>query len=100
MSAATGFERKWGQGVVDAGFTMVPNHLIAANGFLSVEERVSPTEMFLLLQLLSVWWNASDMPFPSKATLAKRLGLKSTRQVQRALGSLRKARTDRAKNAV
>lgn len=79
---------KWGAEVVAAGFTITPTHLLAANAFLPVERHLSPTEMLVLLNLLSAWWQADKLPFPSKATLAKRIGLKSTRQIQRALSSL------------
>ena len=87
MNAKT--EEKWGSGVVAGGFTIVPNHLVAINQYLPSARRISPTEMFVLLQILSAWWAADKLPFPSKATIAARTDL-SERQVQRAISSLEK----------
>jgi hypothetical protein len=79
--------RKWGSDVVSAGFTSLPNHLLSINQFVSKESRLTPTELLTLFQILSTWWHAEQLPFPSKTTIAKRLGL-SPRQVQRALNGL------------
>jgi hypothetical protein len=79
--------RKWGSDVVSAGFTSLPNHLLSINQFVRKEGRLTPTELLTLFQILSAWWHADRLPFPSKATIAKRLGL-SPRQVQRALNGL------------
>jgi DeoR/GlpR family transcriptional regulator of sugar metabolism len=43
----------------------------------------------LLLQLADYWWHRAQMPFPSKAALAERMGL-SQRQIQRYLTELEK----------
>lgn len=80
-------KEKWGASVVNAGFTILPNHLLALNQYLDVEKRVTPTEMFVLLQVLIAWWSADRLPYPSKASMAARTAL-STRQVQRALAAL------------
>lgn len=80
---------KWGKAVVDAGFTILPNHLVAINQFLDKSRQLTPTEMFVLLQVLLAWWSADRLPFPSKAAISARTGL-SPRQVQRALASLEK----------
>jgi predicted transcriptional regulator len=79
--------RKWGSDVASAGFTSLPNHLLSINQFVRKENRLTPTELLTLFQILSAWWHADRLPFPSKATIAKRLGL-SPRQVQRALNGL------------
>lgn len=78
---------KWGAVTAGAGFTIVPNHLLVINQFVDKEKAISPTEMFVLMHILSAWWSAERLPFPSKATIANRAGL-SARQVQRALSSL------------
>jgi DNA-binding MarR family transcriptional regulator len=80
-------EEKWGAEPMRAGFTLLPNHFLALNQFLPDERQMSPTEMLVLLQILSSWWSKERLPFPSKATIATRSGL-SPRQVQRALTSL------------
>lgn len=80
---------RWGKAVVDAGFTVLPNHLIAMNRFLPPEMRISPTAFVVLAQILVNWWSREEHPFPSKASIAERAGL-SERQVQRALTELEK----------
>lgn len=80
-------QEKWGSSALEAGFTIIPNHLLAMNQYLPVERQVSPTEMLVLLQILLAWWSSDRLPFPSKAAIAARAAL-STRQVQRALSAL------------
>jgi hypothetical protein len=82
-------QEKWGKEVIEAGFTILPNHFVAINQFLDADRKLTPTEMFVLLQVLLAWWSASRLPFPSKAAISARTGL-SPRQVQRALASLEK----------
>lgn len=79
--------KKWGRGPIDAGFTIIPNHLLSVNQFLPEDRRLTPTELIVLFQVLSSWWSPERMPFPSKATIAKRTDL-SPRQVQRAISAL------------
>lgn len=80
---------KWGSSLASTGFTILPNQLLTYNSKAAENERISPSEFFVLCQLLLHWWSARDMPFPSKATISDRTGL-SARQVQRTLGSLEK----------
>lgn len=80
-------KEKWGAITASAGFTIVPNHLLSINQFVSEDKMISPTEMIVLMHILSAWWSADRLPFPSKATIGDRAGL-SARQVQRALSSL------------
>ena len=82
-------QKKWGDGVAKGGFTILPNHLIAYNQFVDEAAQISPTEFVILCQILFHWWGESQMPFPSKQTLALRSGI-SSRQVQRTLMSLEK----------
>lgn len=87
MDSMAATKEKWGVAAAAAGFTIIPNHLLAINQYVPKERRLSPTEFFVIAQVLSAWWSADRLPFPSKATLARRTGL-SSRQVQRALASL------------
>lgn len=80
-------EQKWGTEAARAGFTIMPNHLIAYNQFVPESERLSASEFFVLAQILKHWWSEQDKPFPSKASISNRTGL-SPRQIQRILGSL------------
>lgn len=89
MAEDTSYEatKKWGDDALQAGFTILPNHLIAINQFLPSSQRLSPTEIIVLLNVVSFWWGAEKMPFPSNTTLALRCGI-SPRQVQRAIKTL------------
>jgi hypothetical protein len=80
-------QKKWGESVAKGGFTILPNHLIAYNQFTDEASQISPSEFVILCQILFHWWGESQMPFPSKQTLAVRSGI-SSRQVQRTLLSL------------
>lgn len=78
---------KWGRDVVSAGFAQVPNYLLRFNQFTSDEDRLSPTELLLLIELAGTWWKKDDLPFPSMKTLAIRCGT-SERQILRAVKRL------------
>lgn len=81
------FEMRWGTNVAEHGFTMVPTMLFWMQARLGLS---SPQSM-VLLQILSHWFDNKSLPWPSKNTIAKRLGIKP-RQVQRILGDLEKAK--------
>ncbi|WP_230190534.1 helix-turn-helix domain-containing protein [Sphingobium sp. CECT 9361] len=89
MDGVLSSQEKWGLEAIAAGFTVLPNHFLALNQFVEEEKSLSPTEMIVMLQILSAWWSKDRLPFPSKATIATRSGL-SPRQVQRAITSLEK----------
>ena len=76
-------QRKWGAAVIKLGFCVIPSLLVRAQRRLAL----SPTQLAVLIQLSDYWWDASRKPFPSKKTLADRLGL-SPRQVQRHIADL------------
>lgn len=69
-------EDKFGAPVMKLGFTLIPNLLLQAQGRL----KISPVQLTVLAQLFQHWWNADDDPFPSKETIARRLG-KSERTI-------------------
>jgi predicted transcriptional regulator len=71
-------EKKWGKAVMSHGYCLFPAILLQAQGRLGVNAQ----EMVVLLQLAEHWWKASSKVFPSKDTIAQRVGL-STKQVQR-----------------
>jgi len=79
-------EKKWGRAVMDYGYSMVPSLIFHAQARLGL----SPTQLVVLLHLADYWWHRDHRPFPSKAALAERMGLKS-RQIQRYLTELEKA---------
>lgn len=76
-------EKKWGKAVMDLGYCIFPAILLQAQGRLGV----SAQEMITLLQLAEHWWKADSKVFPSKDTIAERVGL-STKQVQRHIKAL------------
>lgn len=80
-------QEKWGREVAERGFAQVPNYLLLLNSFVEEEERLTPVELLVLIQLVGAWWDKDDLPFPSMATLAVRSGV-SERQVQRAVARL------------
>ena len=52
--------------------------------------RLTPTQLAVLMHLADYWWDVDRKPYPSKQTLAERLG-KSPRQVQRIIAELEAA---------
>lgn len=78
-------EDKWTAQVMKLGFTPLPSLLLRAQARLGL----TPEQLNTLLQIVEHWWEADKLPFPSKETLARRMG-KSPRQVQRYLTQLEK----------
>lgn len=63
-------ERKWGKDSLKAGFTMLPNMLFLRQRVLGLDS----LDLNILLVLLSHWWHAENLPFPSKQTIADAIG--------------------------
>jgi DNA-binding HxlR family transcriptional regulator len=77
-------ERKWGREVMDAKkFCIFPSLLLHAQARL----KMTPTHLALVMHLIDFWWDADRKPWPSKNTLAERVGL-SPRHVQRQMAEL------------
>ena len=87
MSDKTDLGEKWGEKVAIRGCAQSPNYLLLINQFLDEDNRLSPLELLLLIQISAAWWRKTEMPFPSVRTLASRCGA-SERQVLRALAAL------------
>ncbi|MBP2233131.1 hypothetical protein J2847_006466 [Azospirillum agricola] len=77
---------KWGKAVMDIGFSIIPSLIFRAQHRLGL----NPTQLAVVLQLADFWWESGRKPYPSKAALAQRLGIKE-RQVQRYIAELEKA---------
>ena len=86
LRATKASERKWGKAVMGLGFCIVPSLLLRAQRRL----RLTPTQLAVLMHLADYWWDVDRKPYPSKRTLAERLG-KSPRQVQRIIAELEAA---------
>ncbi|MBQ4823960.1 helix-turn-helix domain-containing protein [Leisingera sp. HS039] len=78
--------RKWGKATIDLGYTVIPSALLRGQARLGI----GPNELAVLLHLLDHWWRPDEMPWPSKKTIAERLGV-STKTVQRAIVGLEQA---------
>lgn len=79
--------KKWGAAVAERGFSQVPNYLLLLNQFIDKDNRLSPLELLILIELSGSWWKKEEQPFPSMRTLATRCGT-SERQVLRAVTRL------------
>jgi predicted transcriptional regulator len=75
---------KWKE-VTSQGMTSLPTLLFVAQAELGLK----PTQLNVLLQLLSFWYTPERKPFPRKSVIAARTGL-TERQVQRTIASLKK----------
>lgn len=60
-------ERKWGKALIDAGWTAMPNIILKRQKQLGLD----PLDLNIILHLMSYWWKAGELPYPSKKTLAK-----------------------------
>jgi len=79
-------EKKWTKALMKAGYTILPNVIIERQKALGL----SPTELNVLLHLISFWWYADNPPFPSKKTIADAMQVSSS-TVQRAVRRLESA---------
>lgn len=75
--------KKWGKVTMDANYTVIPCALLRGQARLGI----GPNELAVLIHLIDHWWRPDAMPWPSKATIAERLGV-STKTVQRAIADL------------
>lgn len=77
---------KWPKSTMALGYANIPTLLFWGQARLGL----SSEELNVLLQLISHWWSNEKHPHPSKDSIAERMG-KSSRMVQRYIGSLEKA---------
>jgi len=79
--------RIWGLPVIKLGYTALPSVLIQAQSRLGV----TPLQFNILAQLLDYWRDPNRAPFPSKAELAARIGVKP-KTIQTNIRALEKAK--------
>lgn len=77
--------QKWGKETMAANYTVIPCALLRGQARL----HIGPNELAVLIHLIDHWWRPDAMPWPSKRTIAERLGV-SSKSVQRAIASLEK----------
>lgn len=82
---ARALSQKWGKETMAANYTVIPCALLRGQARL----HIGPNELAVLIHLIDHWWRPDTMPWPSKQTLAGRLGV-STKTVQRAIVNLEK----------
>lgn len=73
---------KWGDAAA-VGFSQIPDTLLKAQHVMGI----SPIELNVLLNLISFWWKADDQPYPSSASIAKRMGVQP-RTIQKTIKSM------------
>lgn len=79
-------ELKWGKAVVDYGFTVLPTLLLQGQQRLGL----SAMQLNVLMQLLDHWWDPTSKIYPSKRTIAERIGV-TPRSVQKTIAALEQA---------
>jgi DNA-binding transcriptional ArsR family regulator len=79
-------DRKWGKDVAGLGYTSIPSLLLLAPRRLGL----SPTQLAIVVVLADYWWAPENQPWPSKADICDRIGLKP-RQLQRHIAEMEDA---------
>lgn len=85
MQEVEHIQDRWGTSVTTgaAGFTAVPSVLIRYQSAINL----SSVELVVLLNLITHWWRADELPYVRPTTIANRMGV-DRRTVERALRSL------------
>lgn len=63
--------KKWGQALMDAGWTCIPSTVILRQRALGLDS----VDMNIILIIAAHWWHASNLPFPSKKLIAQTIGI-------------------------
>lgn len=63
--------RKFGNDLIEAGYTILPSILITRQKALGLD----PIHINILLVLMTYWWTADTLPYPSKKTMAEIIGV-------------------------
>lgn len=67
---------------MSAGWTALPSIILDKQHALGI----TPLDLNILMQLAKHWWKKDDLPYPSKDTLAKTIGMDASsirRRIQR-----------------
>lgn len=75
--------KRWGKDLTAGGWAPLPNVIINN----AAELGLSPLDMSIILKLVSHWWERSSAPHPSKAGMAKAIGV-DERTIQRRITAL------------
>lgn len=63
-------QKKWGNDLMKAGWTLLPNTIFMRQRALGLDSM----DINILMVLLSHWWTADNLPFPSKQKIADTIG--------------------------
>jgi DNA-binding transcriptional regulator YhcF (GntR family) len=63
--------KKWGNELIDAGYTIFPSTLLKRQKALGLE----PIHINILMLMFTYWWRADNLPYPSKKTMAEAIGV-------------------------
>ena len=63
-------QKKWGVDLIKAGWTLLPNTIFMRQRALGLDSM----DINILMVLLSHWWTADNLPFPSKQKIADTIG--------------------------
>jgi hypothetical protein len=74
---------KWTPQLTAAGWTALPNVIFEYQRDLGL----TPLDINILLHIVSHWWDPNAKPFPSKVTIAERIGV-DPRTVQRRIAAM------------
>ena len=76
-------EKKFGKPVMDVGYCITPSLLMKAQARIGL----NPVQFNIVMHLFDQWWSVERRPWPSKATLAERMGM-GERQIQRQIAEM------------
>tara|TARA_R110000868_G_scaffold411714_2_gene707927 strand:- start:4112 stop:4603 length:492 start_codon:yes stop_codon:yes gene_type:complete len=76
-------EKRWGKDLVAAGWTAIPNVLFECSQQLGLKH----LDVVIILHLAGYWWQAGNNPYPTKKTLAAKIGV-APRTIQRSIAEL------------
>ena len=76
-------EKRWGKDLVAAGWTAIPNVLFECSQQLGLKH----LDVVIILHLAGYWWHAGNDPYPTKQTLAAKIGV-TPRTIQRSIAEL------------
>lgn len=79
-------ERKWSKQVWGLGWTGIPFILLEHQQDLGLE----PVDFNVLVQLLKHWWRQGEAAWPTKRSIASRIGL-SEKSVQRSIARMQRS---------
>lgn len=78
---------RWTAPLIDAGYTVIPNAILLRQQALGLDS----VDLNIIAQIASYWWSPDKLPFPSKETIAKAIGVKDKSTVRKRLAALEKA---------